>query len=273
MKTRLSAFSLVILVLVPGVAADSPARDDAFAEHLQREREYYRAVTEYMRLLHADPGNTRAALWKTNMLASFAAGDRVDEALDWAGRWAVAGKAYAPGESQPVLYPLGLALENRRYDFPLMLRGRGIVMEDSAESARLARGTVIALAATGRVKAVDSALQARSDWDSAFIAATADALNPPYKDAQTARLLSFFPGGGYFYTEKPGTGTASFFIVSLLGYAMFESIRNDQIALATAIGLFNFAWYTGSISVTSKLVEEWNGRQRQKVLLKLHNHF
>ncbi len=273
MKRLLSGFCALVLCGVVSVFAGVQRGDDSFAEYLQREREYYRAVTEYMRLLHSAPDHPRAPMWKTNMLASFAAGDRYEEALDWAARWIPEDASYPPDQSLPVLYPLRLALEQRRYDFPLMLRNRGVYMEDSSEASRLERAYVIALVDRGNITAVDSLLQRNPDWSPAFGEAVAAALNPPRKNPRTARVLSFFPGGGYYYTGRTGTGTASLFIFSLLGYAMYESVRNDHIALATAVGLFNFAWYTGSISVSTGLAEEWNDREKRRTMIRLHSFF
>jgi len=269
-------FTFLFLALAINVVAegrDTLVPGERFASYLQEQGEYYRAITEYLRLLQEYPENPRNLDWRTNILACYQQAGETDDALQWASRWISLGESFASGKSQSVLYPVKLALDGGRYDFVFAMRARGVQLQDSLDSCQLQRGYAIALAARGVAREIDSLVAVQKNWMPRFSADLKAAAHVRQKSPGLGRLFSVFPGGGYIYAGKPATATASLVIISLLSFGMYESIRNDQAALAIGMGIFNFAWYTGSIYVSAKLVDQWNQREKRSVIVRLKQYF
>jgi hypothetical protein len=70
--------------------------------------------------------------------------------------------------------------------------------------------------------------------------------NYPEKNIHKARLLSLFPGGGYFYLHRNKTGFGTLFLTSVFTTMTYELMKKNAFFSASICGFVGFSWYAGS---------------------------
>lgn len=84
-------------------------------------------------------------------------------------------------------------------------------------------------------------------------------------------LSSVVPGAGYIYSDRTATGVASFLVNGLLFWAGYDAVKNESYGLASALGFFGMGWYIGNINGSVKAANEYNFNARNDFLDKLLN--
>ena len=79
-------------------------------------------------------------------------------------------------------------------------------------------------------------------------------------------LSAIIPGSGYIYSDRVGTGLTSFLINGLLIWSIRDAIKDEQYGLASAIGFFGVGWYMGNISGSVTAAEEYNAKTRNEII-------
>lgn len=227
-----------------------------YAETLFRGREYYRAISEYKRLLHYFPGSG----------LSLAARVRIGEALLNGGEPAgsighfsglLDSGAMAPYRP-PLLYLRGLGhLENERHLPYAMREGH------------------IALALADLRASLDAA---REEWPlrprvGGFVSAMETPPDDlPSKSPLLAGTLSaLLPGAGSAYVGRWSEAALSFFINALFIGATANAARKDNDDLAVVLGVGALAFYAGNIYAAVNGAYKYNDRvqadylERQRV--------
>lgn len=92
------------------------------------------------------------------------------------------------------------------------------------------------------------------------------------KKPWVAASLSLIPGLGYIYTQRPKSSLTSFVINSLLGYAVFTSIKQKNYGTAALLGVFNLSFYIGNISGSKRSASQYNQRKIQKIQSTLYQN-
>ena len=92
------------------------------------------------------------------------------------------------------------------------------------------------------------------------------------KKPWVASSLSLIPGLGYVYTQRPKSALTSFVMNSLLGYAVFTSIKQKNYGTAALLGVFNLSFYIGNISVSKRSASQYNQRKLQKIQTTLYQN-
>lgn len=82
--------------------------------------------------------------------------------------------------------------------------------------------------------------------------------NYKYKKKYIAGILSIIPGAGYYYSGHKSSAISSLIVNSLLGYALYSNIKNENYGMATLVGVFSFSFYIGNISGSIKSTKRYN---------------
>lgn len=90
--------------------------------------------------------------------------------------------------------------------------------------------------------------------------------NTPQKKPYLARLLSIFPGGGYAYTKQYQTAFTSLLINSVLAWATYNCIKNDNYGMATLTGIFSLTFYIGNITGAGRSAQRYNQQIKNRYI-------
>ena len=89
---------------------------------------------------------------------------------------------------------------------------------------------------------------------------------PECKPWLAGSLSTFVPGLGYLYSHRYGTALSSFVINGLLIWSTIESFSNDNYALSTSISLFAIGWYLGNIKGSINAANKYNQTVRTEFI-------
>lgn len=266
---------VALLTTLPGIAHCASSSFD-FAESLYRQGDYYRAITEYKRLLFEQPQAAEAPLAQLRIGQSLMAGERWQEAATALqkllerypqatetlrakllladipyrqGRFSLAGERYrefaAEQQQHPqlrnqALYRLAWTRIERR-DEPLAL---SLLEQLPAEQAH------------GLAKALKAS--PATDVKSPALAGTLSAL---------------LPGAGQLYTgHHRDAGLALALNAAFIGAAA-EAFDNDSPILGGILVFFELGWYGGNIVNAVNHAEQANRNAREQRLEGLRQRF
>lgn len=91
------------------------------------------------------------------------------------------------------------------------------------------------------------------------------------KNPAVARLLSVFPGAGYWYAGHKGSAVASLVINSLLMYSTYTSIRSKNYGVASLCGFLSLTFYIGNIKGAGHSARRYNDRMRDIGIRRLYD--
>ncbi len=103
--------------------------------------------------------------------------------------------------------------------------------------------------------------------------ATIDKLiNSKEKKPAIARILSIIPGAGYLYAGHKGSAATSLFINSLLVYATYTSIKNENYGVAGVMGFFSLSFYIGNISGAGRSAKRHNEKNANNIISEIERN-
>jgi tetratricopeptide (TPR) repeat protein len=210
-----------------------------FAEALFRQGEYYRAVSEYQRLLYFFPQGEHTQEARLRIGQAYVLGGEPDQAVRHFDSLLARPD---PPSRDTTLYLRGIAWLDRGADRPYSLR-----IENIQAGLRDFHG-VAADSAEGR-KATS------------FLQAMESPHDVPSKSPALAGTLSAaLPGAGSVYVRRYAEGALAFFINALLITSTASAFQHDQSALGTVLGAFALAFYGGSIYAAVNGAHKYNDR-------------
>jgi tetratricopeptide (TPR) repeat protein len=210
-----------------------------FAESLFRQGEYYRAVSEYQRLLHFFPRSEQAPAARIRIGEAYLLGGEAELAVRY---FSVLLERAGSTSRDGLLYLRGMAWLERGSARPYSLR-----MEDIKAGLR-----------DFRALAPDSP-QGRAA--APFVAAMAVPQDVPYKSPLLAGSLSaVLPGAGSVYVGRYAEGALAFFVNTLFIVSTVSAFQNDQPALGAVLGVIALAFYGGSIYAAVNGAHKHNDR-------------
>ncbi|KFE71055.1 tetratricopeptide repeat protein [Hyalangium minutum] len=267
----------MLLTLLALVLAGAPDAEQqlGFARALDTEGDYYRAIGEYKRFLYLYPDSPLADEARLAIGRAYVHGEQPDAAEahflslaelspEWRARtqlevgWA----RYASGRSQAAILSLRSFLRWNDAQPPAdtdrarYLLGWALLAEDRGEEALDAFASVSSLPEKGPLT------QAARSWPSL-----------PRKSPLLAGLLSIVPGAGHLYIGEPLTGLAALGWNGLFSFALYESIRRDQVGVAVLLGALEMIWYTGTIFGAVSGAQKYNRDVRLQALDGLRARF
>ena len=268
---------MVSLTLLALVLAGTPAAEQqlGFSRSLDGEGDYYRAIGEYKRFLYLYPDSPFADEARLAIGRAYVHGEQPDAAEahflslaerspEWRARaqlelgWA----RYATGRSQAAIFTLRSFLRwtdsqaTADTDRARYLLGWALLAEDDGEAAAQAFSSITALPEKGPLT------EAARNWPSL-----------PRKSPLLAGLLSVVPGAGHLYIGEPLIGLAALGWNGLFSFALYESIRRDQVGVAVLLGALELIWYTGTIFGAVSGAQKYNRDVRLQALEGLRARF
>jgi hypothetical protein len=220
-----------------------------FAQSLQIEGEYYRAITEYKRVLFLTPPESTA----TRGVAILGLGGALFAGMEYSlsAEWLHAHVEELPGGARRTD---GLNLMYRGF----LADGAGdrllqVTHElgDSTPEVRLYQG--LAHARMGNWRVARSVFQELGDDPRCGCTATAycsiadEAARAHWKNPAVARGLALVPGLGYWYAGYKQTAWASLLVNAVFIGATIQAFRSDQEILGGFLGFFTLSWYAGNV--------------------------
>jgi len=271
----LLAFLVVHFTETHASAVDPPDKVFAFAESLFVEGDYYRAITEYKRVVFHSPHSPLVETCHFRIAESTFLARRWSEAIDLLLAYL---DAYPQGaQTYRAFYLKGLAeKELKRFKDALesfeKLRGAPsrdladraaceqalilVAQEDDAQAQTLLQGLVPGNQAGPRSRRMDAEL-------SDFVRLTK-------KSPKTAgALAAILPGAGHLYTERPRDALVAFLLNAVFIAAAVELFRNDRPFWGATVCLVELGWYLGNIYSAANAAYRYNQRQREDFLQRL----
>ncbi|NQU65211.1 MAG: tetratricopeptide repeat protein [SAR324 cluster bacterium] len=255
--TKILLVGLLLIFPVQSISAELVLDDEAlyrYAMHLYRNGEYYRAVTEYKRLLHFFPESQRANEAALQMGRSHMAGGQLEEALEY---W----------KKQLDLTPADGSQQNRLK----MLYGISLLDLDITKTFSLRRRNIeSAITVFADLKEMDE----EGRLIHGFTHEWSTRPTPEFKSPWLAGSLSaLLPGSGSFYSGRYIEGTYAFFITTLFWLATADAVANENGALTGLFGFFTLTFYGGNIYTAVNSVHKYNDQLGSKELQELRRKY
>ncbi len=267
----IASLFFTVLMTNPFYTTAREFSDDTFADYLFREGEYYRAITEYYRMLHTVLDYPERARLLSKVGLCYYKGADYDgyilfyeknqnnflgDSLFYAEMNLYLGKSFyhlnrykeainhltlsqlSPSnqffnESQ---FLLGISY-SRMYDWQNAIRKLQLISQSDSDLDKIAAVNMI------------RSLQKFPDLSqkSPFLAGGFSAI---------------IPGSGYAYCYRWGTGIASLLINGLLVWTFSDALKQEQYGLASLTGFVGIGWYVGNIKGSVKAANKYNSSIR-----------
>jgi len=225
------------------VLSDSEVWD--FAESLYRQGEYYRAVSEYQRLLYFFPASGHADAARIRIGQAYLLGREPAQALR---HFDALLQREDADQRDGVLYWRGMAWLDREVDRPYSLR-----LESIEAALRDFHGLSPASPESRKV--------------TPFLAALEEPHDVPSKSPALAGTFSaVIPGAGSMYVGRYAEGSLAFVVNALLISSTASAFQHHQPALGSVLGVFALAFYGGSIYAAVNGAHKFNDRAQAAYL-------
>lgn len=239
-----------LLISSPAWAAeppDSPKGILGFAASLMDRGETYRAVTEYLRVVHHFGDDKEA---RETALKGLAA------AYGKAGRWDDAAETLAALAAE---YPNSDYMEEEAR--ALYLAGR----YGEAATLALKPGAGEKLIILGTLSLLKGGFADPTGLADRKLLEEYGAL--PQKSPLAAGVLSaILPGAGHLYVDRPNDALMAFLLNGAFIWGTIEAAEREQWGLAGLLGTVELFWYSGTIVGSVNGAHKWNNREKDRFL-------
>ncbi len=224
-------------------------RQFEYATYLYKNGEYYRAITEYKRLIFFSPQGELAETATLQIGRSYLAGSRIDDAIKfWEQQLE---NRELPGDKlEQMKILLGISLLDLNQTDIFSFRETNITkamtlfktLEPTSQNTRLFQ--------TFTTEWQNRDVDKKSPW----LAGTMSAI---------------IPGAGSYYNGRYLEGTYAFFLTALFYLAARDAIGNDQNELGALFGLVTVGFYGGSIYTAINGTYKLNDKRESEELLRI----
>ncbi len=266
------SIALAVCIAAPARSAGlSPEQIMSFADHLFAQEDYYRAITEYERLIFFHPGHRLAAAAQFQIALSYYQGKRYDEAgrrfrelsreltgteygrrsllmlAETYTRWRDHSAAIVALTSYLEIYPESHEADEARLRLGLAYLRQGKWQRADQEFLKVPAGSAL-----------------RADAEDLSEAAKVYPDLPRKSPAMAGALSAVLPGAGQLYVGRPRDATVSFLLNGLFIWATVEAFRNDNDVTGGILLFFESGWYFGNIYNASSSAHKYNQRAEDR---------
>lgn len=238
-----------------------------FASFLMQEGEYYRAITEFNRVLYLsgtdDQESRSAAILGVGQ--ALHAGRQYERAGEWL--WQHLEALSAAGRLAD-----GVALMSRSFlDGNAGSRLLVLTGEQTFPAQEVSLYRSLALANIGRWEDAYAGFRDISEQSQYGSLASFDAdmahraVNATWKSPKLAGWLGIIPGLGYAYADHKQTAAASFIVNTVFWIATYQAFRTDQNVLGGLLTAFSVSWYSGNIYGSVQAAKRYNTRLQNEL--------
>jgi len=267
---------LVIAVLfllaaaLPAVSADSTGTAPmSFADHLYAQGDYYRAITEYERVMFLHPGTASAKTARFQIAQCYFQSEKYAQAIERFRTLVIDLPADPLGERAQ--YMLAEAYY-RKNEYQSAIDAGETFLRSYPQSSRrdaarirlgwchLRLGNAVRAAEEFRGLPPDSPLARQGNG----LADEALHYNDvPRKSPYVAGALAIVPGAGHLYIERPREALGSLILNGLFIWGALETYDHGNHVAAGILAFFELGWYSGNIFTAINGAHAYN-RQAQK---------
>jgi tetratricopeptide (TPR) repeat protein len=266
---------LLLIILLPALALSDPTAltpeeaQFAFANHLLQNHDYFRAATEFKRLLFLHPSGTKND--EANYLlgtALFLNKSFKEAILHWEG---VLRQTPNTSFKEEIQYKTGGAYWELGQEDRAMLLWEKILQEGrSSQKQSAARALLWGLIKQKRFDPARLLLKNSPLSDSEKEAQETffqKAENLPYKSPATAgTLAAILPGAGHWYLDRRQDALIAFGINALFAWAAVTSFQEGNNGLGTLLSVIELAWYSGNIYSAINSAHKFNQKLDKEFL-------
>jgi len=274
---RARAILLLGLLVLSGASAyaleQSAEQLFSFAEHLFGQGDYYRAITEYERVIFFYPDHPLSLTARFQIATAYFKGDRFEQALE---RFRELNREHPNEETgRRAYFMLGEVYYQMR-DY-----GRAIDVfttfietapgDRQADAARirigwayLRQGNWREASAEFRKLPPDSPLHDQGEELAG--GALAYPGIPKKSPSLAGGLSAVLPGAGQLYIGRPGDAVVSFLLNGAFIWAAVEAFQNDDKVTGGILLFFETGWYLGNIYNAVSGAHKYNRRSEQQFL-------
>lgn len=239
--------------LNPTQAAGTPSEERllVFAEKLELEGDYYRAITEYQRFLFYYPDSSLKTKALLGVFSCYYKAGQYLTAIHWGKdlieqhlvvnpvelQFYIALSYYKAnnfGQARQYFQAVAANGQGTYYDKSLMLKGLTYAAQFNWSEAEKAFNEV-------------TAMSAYYDEARYCVTLSQEGRKLKLKKPVIAGLLAIIPGMGYFYDGYPQTGVSALIVNGLFFAATAEVKDNDNNGGAAMLGILSLGWYGGNI--------------------------
>jgi len=275
------AFNTLLLLLALGSAVfmapvctwcdDGAAanRQFNFAVSLFEEGDYFRAVSEFKRLVFYYPDQRELCVEAAYMICrSYKEARRWDECIDACRRFE---KSYPGSGRRNRVRLIKAYAEGQLKRFDDALSSYEHILKDGTDgdSAQKALyGSAITLVDTRRwdeARRTFERIPPGSDLHRSaviFAKGLQNIDNVPRKTpVRAGALAALLPGAGHLYTERPRDALVAFLLNGAFIWATVELIEDENYAAGGLVGFFELGWYSGNIYSAVSSAHKYNRKR------------
>jgi tetratricopeptide (TPR) repeat protein len=250
--------------------------DQGFADHLFKEKEYYRAITEYYRLSYnyTDPTKKTDLFRKIGLCHYYGA--------DYEGYISFLEKNQNYFESNTrIRTEMNLYLGKSYYQLNHYQKAINTIewrdmSPDTIFSDEIHLFLAIAYArefdwqtALKKIQLIESDSPQKTVAENISRSLRNFSDLPQKKPFWAGFLSAIIPGSGYIYCDRVGTGISSLLVNGLLIWAISDAIRQEQYGIAATAGFFGIGWYIGNITGSVEAANVYNTHIRNEFVNKI----
>ena len=246
---RHRTFLLLFILPINVALAGTSSTDIGFARALENEGDFYRAITEYKRVLFfSNPADTRLRVSAIFGIARtfnrgsdhVRAGKYLSDNLEYLFQTSFFHAALETTCQSFIM--ADIAEDSRKICREYWDTWPGAGYYDSLSKARLGLWREV-LEVSDNVKPEDPFFSS-----SVRLKAVAEeALNAPHKSETLAGVLGIIPGMGYMYSGHKKSALLALLVNVTFTAAAVEAFDNDENILGGMLSLVSLSWYVGSI--------------------------
>ncbi len=242
-----------------------------FAQDLQKQNEYDRAITEYMRLLSYYPDSPLIADTRTGLLKCYYANGLYSIAVDY-GENLLSGST-AVTDRDEVRFLIGASLFREK-----KFQSSGESFESLTTSERFGDKAImmqgLSMAYMYDWSAARKSFERINEESPYAVNArmctrlSREATSLGYRSPTLAGVLGIVPGLGYLYAGYPESALSALIVNGLFIWSAYEAYDKGHNVLGATLTLFGFGWYAGNIYGSANSAVRHNDRKRRDHLLK-----
>ena len=245
----------------------------SFADHLFQKGDYYRAITEYERVLFHYPGHQAAKTARFQIAEAYLRGERYDQAIE---RFREISRDLPDDETgRKAYFQLGEAwYQKREYGSAEDVFSSYIERypaDGRADAARIKLGWSLLRQgkwqeATNAFRKVPVSSPLHAQAEGLAAGAPDYPARPVKSPALAGGLSAVLPGAGQLYNGRPGDALVSFLLNGAFIWATVEAFRNDNNVTGGILLFFESGWYLGNIYNAVNGAHKYNRRSEQQFL-------
>jgi hypothetical protein len=275
-STRWRVLILVVLLLLGRSASAGEMNAErmlSFADHLFAGGDYYRAITEYERMLFFYPDHALARTARLQIANAYLQGGRFDQASE---RFRALTEGFPNDEvGRKSLFLLG-ETEYRKREYSRAAEIFTLYSEhypggEQADAARIKTGWCYLRQGQWqqameefRKLPPDSPLHVQAEGLAESSQRYPDI--PKKSPALAGGLSALLPGAGQLYINRPIDALISFLLNGTFIWATTEAFRNDNDVTGGILLFFEAGWYTGNIYNAASGAHKFNRRSEQQFM-------